>query len=66
MTRIFELYENDKESFENKLKEMSVSELLSNLDDTIQVDMLQMSNDKWAMYNGKKVYQAIICELKQR
>ena len=66
MTESYELYEADREAFRNKLKEMSNGELLADLDDTIQIDMLKMSNDQWATLESKKVYHAIVNELRNR
>lgn len=61
-----ELFEMDKEQRLDKIKSMDTALLFSELDDTIQFDMLSMSNEKWLTYQDKKVYQAIINELKAR
>ena len=45
---------------------METSALLAELDDTIQFDMLKMSNENWLTYSDKKVYQAIMNELQRR
>lgn len=65
-TELYELYKNDEIAFLKKIKAMHVSELLTELDDTIQIDMLKMSNEEWISLEGKRVYQSIINELRKR
>lgn len=61
-----ELFEMSKNERMEKIKDMETSALLAELDDTIQFDMLKMSNEKWLTYSDKKVYQAIMNELQRR
>lgn len=66
MTKLFDLYNEDREAFRTELESMTVGELFAELDDTIQLDMLKMDNDEWARFKEKKVYQAIVTELRSR
>ena len=61
-----ELFEMSKDERMEKIKDMETSALLAELDDTIQFDMLKMSNENWLKYSDKKVYQAIMNELQRR
>lgn len=61
-----ELFEMSKDERMEKIKDMETSALLAELDDTIQFDMLKMSNENWLTYSDKKVYQAILNELQRR
>lgn len=61
-----ELFEMSKDERMEKIKDMETSALLAELDDTIQFDMLKMSNENWLTYSDKKVYQAIMNELQRR
>lgn len=61
-----ELFQMDREERLEKIKAMETSALFEELDDTIQFDVLNMSNEKWLLCSDKKVYQEIIRELKRR
>lgn len=61
-----ELFEMSKDERMEKIKDMETLALLAELDDTIQFDMLKMSNENWLTYSDKKVYQAIMNELQRR
>lgn len=61
-----ELFMMTKEDMTKSLKSMEFERLLAELDDTIQFDILNMSNEKWITYKEKKVYSAIIRELRER
>lgn len=59
---------DDKEKALQRIKSMDCGVLLAELDDTIQFDILKVSNEKWAIdYNpSKRVYNAIVKELRDR
>ena len=61
-----ELFELNREERMEKIKQMETDLLFAELDDTIQFDMLHLSNEQWLLFNEKKVYQSIIHELRQR
>lgn len=61
-----ELFMMTKEDMTKSLKSMELERLLAELDDTIQFDILNMSNEKWITCKEKKVYLAIIRELRER
>lgn len=61
-----ELFEMKKEERLEKIKNMETDLLFAELDDTIQFDMLGMSNQNWLTFSKKKVYQAIVKELRRR
>lgn len=61
-----ELYEMSRDEMLEEIKSMGTARLLAELDDTIQLDMLKMSHEKWLTYQDKKVYQAIVRELRER
>lgn len=63
-----ELFEMSNEERLKKIRSMETDLLFSELDDTIQYDMLNMSNHDWTcnFLKEKKVYQAIINELRGR
>lgn len=51
----------------NKLETLDTGRLFSELDDTIQMDILNVSNEEWAFMRSKKfVYMAICKELLKR
>lgn len=57
----------EEEEREQALKEMPIEQLFEELDDTIQMDMMHMSNEAWTLSKGeKKVYRSIMKELKSR
>jgi hypothetical protein len=61
-----ELFMLTREELANTIKSMKTERLIAELDDTIQFDMLKMSNEQWITYKDKKVYLAIISELSKR
>lgn len=61
-----ELFMLTREELANTLKSMKTERLIAELDDTIQFDILKMSNEQWIAYKDKKVYLAIISELSKR
>lgn len=61
-----ELFEMSRKERLEKIKSMETDLLFEELDDTIQFDMLSMSNQNWLTYSDKKVYQAIVNELRGR
>ena len=61
-----ELFEMSADERKGRIKTMSTDLLFAELDDTIQFDMLNMGNQAWTEYGDKKVYLAIINELKER
>ncbi len=61
-----ELAKMDKEKRKEKIKKMETSRLFAELDDTIQMDIMNISNEEWLNYADKKVYLAIVRELKER
>lgn len=61
-----ELFSMGREERLQTIEAMDTGLLLSELDDTIQFDILGMSNYKWLVYEEKKVYQAIVNELRKR
>lgn len=61
-----ELFMLSKEDRVKSLKSMDFERLLAELDDTIQFDLLNMNNEKWITCKEKKVYSAIIRELRER
>lgn len=67
-TELFELMAADKEKGTQALQEMETERLFAELDDTIQFDIIGVSNEKWATeyHAKKKVYNAIVKELKER
>lgn len=61
-----ELYTMSKNERIEKIKAMETELLFEELDDTIQFDMLGMSNEKWLLCAEKKVYKDIVKELRTR
>lgn len=61
-----ELAKMTKEKRLAKIKKMNTNLLFEELDDTIQFDMMGMGTTDWTTYTDKKVYVAIINELKTR
>lgn len=61
-----ELFEMNREERLEKIKNMETSILFEELDDTIQFDILCMSNQNWLNFSKKVVYQAIVNELRRR
>lgn len=49
-----------------KIKTLESGLLLSELDDTIQFDIMEISTEKWIEKTNKTVYNAIISELRSR
>ena len=44
-----------------KISAMSTSQLFSELDDTIQMDLLKVSHEEWALMRSQKIVYASIC-----
>lgn len=69
-TELMENYQEKRDRIEliKKIQEMSTDRLFSELDDTIQFDIMKISNEKWCidMNPDKVVYNAIIHELRNR
>lgn len=54
-------------ALEKELESYDTARLFAELDDTVQMDMLEVSNAEWAfMRNKKTVYNAILRELLKR
>ena len=49
-----------------KIKTLESGLLLSELNDTIQIDIMQISTEKWIAKTNNSVYNAIISELRSR
>ena len=61
-----ELFEMSAEERKAKIMDMETDLLFAELDDTIQFDMLNMGTDEWAINSDKRVYLAIVNELRNR
>ena len=45
----------------DKLANMDTTQLFAELDDTIQLDLLKVSNDDWAIMRSQKIVYTSIC-----
>ena len=61
-----ELYQLPRAERLKKIGEMETDLLFAELDDTIQFDMMKMSNQDWLTFAEKKVYTEIMYELRDR
>ena len=61
-----ELFEMSAEERKAKIMDMETDLLFAELDDTIQFDLLNMGTDEWAINSDKRVYLAIVNELRNR
>lgn len=68
MTQLMSLYRDNPEAAKKKIKEMDAGLLLAELDDTIQMDLMRISNVEWATLPRDKagVYRAIASEIYDR
>lgn len=65
-THLKDLHDTDPAACTKTLKQMSGSELLEALDDTIQFDLLHKSNPDWIKDPNGALYRKIIAELQHR
>lgn len=65
-TYLKNLYDTDIEACKEKIKKMSGSELIEALDDTIQFDILHISNADWIRNKDSALYRSIVAELRKR
>jgi len=68
MTELMQLYLQNREEAEKKIKNMDAALLLAELDDTIQIDLMALSTIKWMELPRRKagVYHTILKELADR
>lgn len=68
MTELMNLYNENKEQVKKDLSQMETERLFAELDDTLQFDVCKVGNEDWTckMHKQKKVYEAIINELRSR
>ena len=67
-TELSRLWKHDKEMCRKKIENMDSQLLFEELDDTIQFDICEKSNQDWTicMRSEKAVYNAIMSELRKR
>ena len=66
MTRLYELYQKDRDSAIEKIRNMDNAQLCAELDDTLQFDVLHKSNVEWVKMPGTQLYRTILAELSSR
>lgn len=68
MTELMRLRQENKKQFDEELQSMSNSRLLSELDDTLQLDILKMSTAEYIKLPNSQmaVYRAILNEIAKR
>lgn len=67
MTELYELYKSKgRDELIKNVRSMSDGRLLSELDDTIQIDVMNIDAEEWASHDRKKVYTVIKNELLDR
>lgn len=68
MTELMELMNENREEALEKIAKMESTYLFAELDDTLQFDVCKVGNEDWTckMHKQKKVYEAIINELRSR
>lgn len=66
MSKWNDLYSIDKSNFSQKIKEMTVVELLNAIDEIIQIDLLHLSLDTWIDDPRYAAYHRCIHELRRK